>query len=147
MTSVYLEAIRLWVEEGFNRGNLDVVDHVFSSGCVSHHISSGAAERRGPEAEKEWIRSTRTAFPDLHLTMEETILAGDKVIIRWLASGTQQGMWLGIAPTGRHITWGGISIVRLAANKVQECWMVADTYHATQQLGGMALTAQAGAKR
>jgi len=147
MASQYLEAVRLWVEEGFNRGTLDVVEHVFAQGCVSHNISSSAAERRGPEAEREWISATRAAFPDFHVSLEDTMLAGDKVIVRWLASGTQRGMWMGISPTGRHITWGGITFLRLMGSKIQECWVAADTYHATQQLGGMALAAQAGAIR
>jgi hypothetical protein len=47
---------------------------------------------------------TRTVFPDLHVTVEDRIFAGDKIVARNTWGGTHRGVFLGIAPTGKQIT-------------------------------------------
>lgn len=79
---------RRYVEEVSNKGNLDVVDEIF--GRYVSHQPDGRTEERRPEDVKRFIIEFRQAFPEFHLTVEDQIAEGDKVVTRWRASGTHQ---------------------------------------------------------
>jgi len=76
-----------------------------------------------------------TAFPDLHFTVEDFIAEGDKVVARLTVRGTQQGIFMGIPPTGKHATVTAIDINRMAGGKSVEHWLNMDTLGLLQQLG------------
>ena len=84
-----------------------------------------------------------TAFPDLHFTVEDLIAEGDKVVARLTVRGTQQGAFMGIPPTGKHVTVTGIDINRLAGGKSVEHWLNMDTLGLLQQLGVIPAPGQA----
>jgi steroid delta-isomerase-like uncharacterized protein len=121
-------------EELFNRGNLDVADELFAVDYV-YHDPTGGEDWRGPEGVKRYVSMFRTAFPDLHLTIEDQIAEGDKVAYRWTARGTHQGELMGIAPTGNRVTVTGIAIARLADGKIEEMWESSDALGLMRQLG------------
>jgi predicted ester cyclase len=77
----------------------------------------------------------RAAFPDGVMTIEDMIAEGDKVATRKTYRGTHQGQFLGIPPTGRHISVGLIDMMRLVDGKVVEHWNVGDDLSMLQQLG------------
>src|SRR5690242_2443489 len=87
------------IEEGFNKGNYDALDPLFATNYQEHQFSL----KTTLEGFKEDIRSLRTGFPDIHLTIEETIADTDKVWIRMTARGTNLGPFMG-PPTGKPIT-------------------------------------------
>ncbi len=66
------------------------------------------------------------AFPDMHLTIEDQIAEGDRVVTRWTMRGTHRGELMGLPPTGQQVTVGGISIDRIAGGKVVEHWAQID---------------------
>jgi predicted ester cyclase len=76
-----------------------------------------------------------TAFPDLHFTVEDMIAEGDKVVARITMSGTQQGAFMGIPPTGKHVAFTAIDINRIAGGKSVEHWWEMDALGLMQQLG------------
>jgi predicted ester cyclase len=78
----------------------------------------------------------RTAFPDIHFTVEDLIAEDDKVVVRVTFRGTHQGIFMGIAPTGRQVTGIGVELARLADGKiVEEGWHCYDLLHLLEQLG------------
>ena len=79
----------------------------------------------------------RTAFPDLHFTVEDQIAEGDMVANRVTARGTHQGEFMGIAPTGKQVTVTGITIDRIAGDKLEESWASWDFLGLMQQLGAI----------
>jgi len=119
------------LEEPWNQGNLDVVDETVASDWVQHEPGM----EYGAEALKEFITAYRAAFPDLHYTIEDEIAEGDKVVTRWIATGSHQGELMGIPPTGKQIAVWGIAIDRLEGGKIVESWVVYDQYGMLQQLG------------
>ncbi|HMD84570.1 MAG TPA: ester cyclase [Terriglobia bacterium] len=123
---------RIW-DEVWNQGNLNTVNEVLSTLYVGHLPATNGV--RGPEEFKQLITTYRTAFPDVHLTVEDLFGQGDRVVARWISRGTHHGAFAGIAPTGRRIEIMGISIFRLADGKVQEEWEGFDTLALMQQLG------------
>jgi steroid delta-isomerase-like uncharacterized protein len=62
------------------------------------------------------------AFPDLRMIEADSIKEGDKVAFRWLLSGTHEGEFMGVTPTGRRVEAMGMDIVRLADGEIVEHW-------------------------
>ncbi len=77
------------------------------------------------------------AFPDFRFTVEDMLAEGDKVTIRYFATGTHQGPFMGIAPTGKKIILKGISIYKIANGKLVESWGAYDRMSLMQQLGAI----------
>jgi len=75
------------------------------------------------------------AYPDLHLTVEDLIGEGDKVVARIVCSGTHLGDYMGLAPTGKSIAYEEIFIFRFDDGRVVETWGVVDVYSQMKQLG------------
>ena len=69
------------LEEMFNKGNLDLADEVFAPDYVDHDPAM-PEDIRGPEGFKEYVSIFRTAFPDIHLEIEDQVAEGDKVVTR-----------------------------------------------------------------
>jgi len=91
--------------------------------------------RPGSEGFKEMMGRFQTAFPDRRLTIEEMIAEGDKVMGRWTFSGTHTGPLGDIPPSGKHVMWAGVSIIRIAAGRVVEDWAISDAFRVMQELG------------
>jgi steroid delta-isomerase-like uncharacterized protein len=126
--------VRRMYEEVFNRRNLALVDELAAPESITHeaHLDMAAS---GPEALRQVVRLLTTAFPDHHTTIEDLIAEGDKVVLRATFSGTHQGVFLGIAPTGRPFSQQQIHIVRITDGKVAEQWAVRDDLGMMRQLG------------
>jgi len=89
----------------------------------------------GAEGERELIAGYRRSFPDLTFAVEEQIVDGDRVVSRWTASGTHEGEFAGIAPTGRRGVVGGVSIARFAGDRLTNVWTMWDVHGLLDQLG------------
>jgi predicted ester cyclase len=127
---------RHYVEEVSNKGNLDLVDEIFDR-YISHQ-SDGRTEERGPEDVKRFIGEFRQAFPDFRSTIEYQVAEGDMVVTRWRASGTHQGEFRGIAPTGNPVAMSGIGVFRFSnEGKVVESWDNLDELGMMQQMGAI----------
>lgn len=120
---------RRFFEEVCNQQNLVVIDEIFAPTVVFN----GQPVTR--EALKQLVAGRRLAFPDLHVTVEDQVAEGDKVSTRRTWQGTHQGVYRGVAPTGKHVTWTQISIVRFEDGKVVEDWVVTDEAGLMRQLG------------
>ena len=91
----------------------------------------------GAELVKElWARLHR-AYADLHITIEDLIEEGDKVVVRNTATGTHQGEYMGIPPTGKSVTYNEIFIARFAEGRIAETWGVVDVLSQMRQLGAI----------
>lgn len=75
------------------------------------------------------------AFPDLHITIEDSIAEGDKVVSRNSVTGTHQGEYLGRPPTGKSIAYNEIFVFRFVNGRVAETWGVVDVLSQMRQLG------------
>jgi steroid delta-isomerase-like uncharacterized protein len=123
------------LEESWNQGNLDVLDQLCAPDCVDHDLSTHE-EIYGLDANKERVRGYRAAMPDLHVTIDDLIASGDRVVTRWRASGTNEGELMGNPPTHRHAEFTGMSIDRFDADgRLVETWDQWDVMSFMQQLG------------
>ncbi len=128
------DIFRRLIEEGFNLGDLGVVDELASPGFVEHQ-NFGPAWPTGREALRATIRSLRSSFPDLVLSIEDVVAAGEMVWARIEGKGTNSGPFLGFPPTGKSMHIDVIDIVRVVDGQLVEHWGVADRLGALLQLG------------
>jgi predicted ester cyclase len=75
------------------------------------------------------------AFPDIHVTIEDLIAEGDKVVARWTGGGTNTGEMMGMPPTGKAFKVTGVNTFRISGGKVVDTWVNFDTLGMMQQLG------------
>jgi steroid delta-isomerase-like uncharacterized protein len=89
----------------------------------------------GAEALKQVWKVLLRAYPDLHVEVEDLIEEGDKLVCRNTVTGTHQGDYLGVPPTGKSVTYKEIFIFRFAGGRIAETWGVADLVAQLRQLG------------
>ena len=135
--------IREIIEEVWNKGNLAAVDRYFAPDYVDHTPFPGQGP--GPEGYRQVVTTIREAFPDLRLTLGDILAEGDKVAFRYTMEGTHQGGFMGIPPTGKPFSVGGMIIARVAEVKALERWANLDTLGLMQQLGVIPSSEQAQA--
>lgn len=121
--------------EAINTGNLAVADEIIATDFVLHDTFL-PMEVRGIEGAKQWVSMTRTAFPDVRVTILDLVGEGDKVAKHWTFSGTFKGEFGGIPPTGKQFMLEpALSIYRFTGGKIAEIWMGYNALLMMQQLG------------
>jgi predicted ester cyclase len=120
-----------WVD-GVNRGDVSAADQAFAPDCIIH--LTGCPDLRLPEF-KQTIGGLLAAFPDLRLTIEDQVTAGDMVTTRWTAEGTHTGPLGAAPPTGKRIKVDGLILDRVVDDRVVERWEQWDQMAMMQQLG------------
>lgn len=115
-----------------NDDDLDALDDLFADDYVDH-----TEGYRGVEALKQQLAVFRTAFPDLHVAIEDTVLEGDRIATRTTVTGTHTGELLGMAPTGRTISVGAVDIARFQDGKAIERWGGLDMHALLTQIGAI----------
>jgi steroid delta-isomerase-like uncharacterized protein len=124
--------VREFLGEAWGKGNMAAVDQLMAADYVEHPRPSNLPA--GTEGLKQLIAAYRMAFPDLKMMLDDIFAEGEMVALRWSVSGTHLGDWLGIPPTGNHVTATGITHFRIASGKVVESWTSIDLSPAEEEL-------------
>ena len=126
------EIFRRAVEEGFNKGNLDALDALFAPDFQEHQYGMVPPNLEGVKGAITYLRSV---FPDLTLTIEDSIADGDTVWARLTGRGTDSKGFMGRLPTGRSFAITVMDVCRFENGKMIEHWGVPDRFHQMEQLG------------
>jgi steroid delta-isomerase-like uncharacterized protein len=121
--------VRRWIEEGFNKRNLNVVDEIFAEGFVVNGLQIGR------EGLRKSMSRHLTAFPDLHVTITDVVAERDKVAIWYTVEGTHRGEFDGVRPTDKHVSWTGVDLLRVGGGKLVEARFLSDSLGLLRQLG------------
>jgi steroid delta-isomerase-like uncharacterized protein len=127
------EILRRTLDDFWNQRDVSAIDELYATDYLSHDPTG----LHGATLE-EFKQSTArlfTAFPDFHLTIDDEIAEGDKVVKRWTVTGTHRGVFMGIPPTENYITITGINFYRIADGDIVETWWSSDALSMLQQLG------------
>jgi steroid delta-isomerase-like uncharacterized protein len=136
------ELLRRFYEEVFNQGNLAVVDSLVAPDVVDHDLPAGMPG--GSEGAKLLFAGFRQAFPDLHLTVEDVIVEGNRAVARGTMTGTHRGTFLGVPPTGRRFSIHWIDVYRIEGGLIRETWHLEDFLGMLVQLGAVPAPGQGG---
>jgi len=121
-----------------NEVNLALLDEIYAPNVLVHDCSS-PEDIVGLDALKEYYSYTHKALPDLHATIDETIVKGDKIVWVWTFSATNTGPFhtpLGDIPaTSNKVQFSGVAIDRVEEGKLVEEWVYFNVLQVLQQLG------------
>src|SRR3712207_4777844 len=118
-------------------GDLDTADRLYASDYVNHELRDpdDPGDLLDIEAMKAFATEFRQAFPDFHDSIDLQVAEGDLVATRFTLMGTHRGTFRGIEPTGRKVSWTGVTLDRVANGKIVESWANWDMVRMLQQLG------------
>ena len=116
-----------------NTGQLNDLDLVFARSVVDHDPAPNQGP--GPQGFKQFFSTLRRAFPDLHITPDHVDASEDDIALAYTITGTHQGDFLGVAPTGKQISARGMQIARFEDGKIVERWGSSDELGILKQLG------------
>lgn len=122
-----------WIDS-LNRGDVSAADDVFAAGCVIH-INGSPDPNLNVAGFKQMMVGLLTAFPDIHITIEDHVVLGNKVAVRWVAEGTHTAALGPVPATGRRVRVNGLILDHIANGKVIERWEQWDQMGMLQQLG------------
>ena len=118
--------VRRFYEEIINNAEFDKLDEILDPKIIWHDPLLPAGEVRGIENFKNVLEMFRSAFPDLHLTVEDQIQENEQVVTRFAIRGTHRGDLMGLRATGKKFDVSGISIIRFEHGKAVEEWIEED---------------------
>jgi len=121
-----------FIEEVINRKNLDAANDLVLEDFIEHLPFPGQGP--GREGLKFALNSMFTGFPDMHWTVNEQIAEGEKVVTRFTWTGTHQGEFMGIPPTGKQVEVWGVVIDIVRGSLFSESRIIMDTIGLLQQL-------------
>ena len=122
-----------WLEEVWNKGDLSLIDELIAPNYILNDPTRPGL--KGRAGIKESIAMFRTAFPDLHFTIEDQVAEREKIVTRYTVQGTHLGPLMGIPATGKQGIITGIDIYRITDGQIEEAWSNWDTLGLLQRMG------------
>lgn len=120
----------------WNEGDFGVLDTLIAPDADDHSTVGGQPKtEKGSASFRAIVSMFRAAMPDIRLTIDDEVYAGDKVVHRWHLVGTDTGGVMGMPPSGKQLTFSGITTVRMRDGKIVERWANVDELGLLQQLG------------
>src|SRR5437879_8943761 len=126
------ETARRFYEEVLNKGDIDALDEIAVTGYETHDPLPG--QRTGLVGLKDRVNMLREGLAP-QFTIQDVVAEGDKVVVRWINSGTMVGEFLGMPANGKSFSIPGIDIYRLEGGKLAEHWHVVDALGQMMQIG------------
>ena len=121
--------LKLW-----NGGNLDLVDALYSDGCVRHNADTGDSE--GPEGVKKFVKWVYTAYPDFKVSFNKQFELNDRTVALWSATGTNNGPLSENMPaTGKKVSFTGLAMQVIKDGKITEEWVYYNQLPIYSQMG------------
>ena len=134
--------VRRLFEDHWNAKNPALVSELFAP-SVSLHTPDGVLT--GLDGASFLLQAYATAFPDFHLTIDDLVADGDKVVVRWTFTGTHRGPLADVPASGKRVDVpNGIAIYRLVAGRISEGHFAWNKYELLQQLGVLPASSAAG---
>ena len=134
MSTEQNKAIQRRFQDIWNQGDFSIIKEIWDKDFINHNVKA-----KGLEAIRQYITAYRNAFPDVKFKINDQIAEGDKVVMHFTITGTHNGNFQGIAPTGKSIKITGIAIHRIINGKIVEIWSNWDTLGLMQQLGAVSM--------
>jgi steroid delta-isomerase-like uncharacterized protein len=123
---------RQFIGETLNKGNVDAAADYVAESVIKFAPFPG--QGTGLSGLKQVLLGMRIAFPDMHRTIEEQIAEADRVLTRFIWTGTHEAEFLGAPAKGRQVSVWGMVIDRLESEKIKETKILMDTLGLMRQM-------------
>jgi predicted ester cyclase len=120
-------------EDIYNKRDFAAAKDIYAPGFVNHGETRDFGLAEDLAASRGWC----DAFPDLHVTVEESVAEGDLVTFLWTAEGTNTGSGNGLHASGRHARLRGITIWRVEGGRLAEEWSQFDEERVLRATGAL----------
>jgi steroid delta-isomerase-like uncharacterized protein len=137
MSKQNVDLAKRWFEEVWNKRRLDAIDEMATDDVVGHGEAEHGKDLRGKAHVKVFATHLLGAFPDIKVTPMVSVAEGDLVALRWQATMSHKGPFMGIAATGRNLEITGTTIFRFADGKIAEAWDNWDQLAMMVQIGAV----------
>ena len=124
-------------DEVINQWNFAILDQLFAPTFRVDPDDSQTQAAQGPEDAERFFTWLRSVFPDLHYTIDDIVVEGEKAVARVHAHGTHRGDYLGQQPTDLAVEYSEMVILRVADNRIAEWWVVLNQLPILQQIGAI----------
>lgn len=111
------------VVDAYNSRTLEAFDSLLTDDVV---LVRDEEKAHGRDEFKAVLARVKRAFPDLRYRVDDAVVSGDKMALRWEARGTHQGEYLGVQGSGRPISYTGITLYELRDGRIARVWVSAD---------------------
>jgi steroid delta-isomerase-like uncharacterized protein len=125
---------RQFYEEVMNGHKLETVDALCAADFTDHNPEQGHSGK-GLADMKQAFSGWFTAYPDMHVTIDNMVAEGDMVATMFTVTGTWRGDMMGMKPNGKSFKAAGTDFVRIKDGKATERWGTFDAMGMLQQLG------------
>jgi steroid delta-isomerase-like uncharacterized protein len=120
--------------------NIETFAALFADDYVNHQMSAAAPPLAAGTTPKQgtaaFFAARLKGLPDLEVAVETTVANGEKVAASFVYTGTHQGVYLGVAPTGRKLRFTSCDIFRIREGLIAEHWGMGDIAGALAQMKG-----------
>jgi steroid delta-isomerase-like uncharacterized protein len=110
---------------------------LFSDQYINHQQSAATPAtpgRSSKEGTVAFFGARLAGLPDLDVSIEALVASGDRVAASFLYTGTHNGTWYGVAPTGRRLRFTSCDIFDVKDGLIVEHWGMGDTAGILAQL-------------
>ena len=132
----YRALARRWFEEVWNEGREETIDELIAPDAVIHGLAEGGQQLVGPHNFRRFYHQFKSGLPDVRVTVDDVLAAGDQTAVRVTCRATHTGPGLGVEATGRAVTCTGIIWVRWRDGRIVEAWNEFDSAGLTAQITG-----------
>lgn len=129
--------IEYYIEEVINNRNLDGLNNVFADTFVANNLNANTSERNGVQDQRTFLEYFYKAFPDIHYTILDIVVEGNKVAARFEISGTHKDEFWGYEAKGSYIdSLNDVYFFNLEDGKIVEVWYLHDLQKLDHILSG-----------
>jgi steroid delta-isomerase-like uncharacterized protein len=118
-----------------NARDQDAAREIIDENIVMHDPTIPDGVLHGRDAFARFVQVLLTAFPDMQMSVEDQVIAGDKAAVRWRLRATHTGPFMDIPPTGSEVDLPGMDMFTITNNMIVQMWVALDTLSLMQQLG------------
>lgn len=123
-----------YINEVINKGNLNLLDDIFSQDYISHRTDGTEANIIKDSSIRKLLNYLRTAFPNIHYAIDKIVADGDMVALNISATGTHKGEFMGYPASQKVVHYKEMFFFRVAENKLVEGWGLSDMRGIIQQI-------------
>ena len=120
---------RVW-----NNGELDLLDSIIDENYINHSPGGPVTPPLGPSGLKPIVVAMRQGFPDLHYSIKDLVITGNRIVARVVMTGTLLGELWDMQPNGKKIEVTQINIEYVKDGRITEHWRLTDEVKMMKQL-------------
>lgn len=120
-----------YADKVWNDKDMSTIDQLVDKDVIIHSL---LGDFHGLKALKDVVQAWLQGFPDLQVQNERVIAESDSVSIQWHAQGTHQGEFKGRQPTGKKVSYSGVTVYRIKNSKIVEYWAYLDMQQLLKQI-------------